>query len=73
MDIINITILMHIKKIDIDLHNLVRVPQNCIMMEILGRIEPQVKFHFSPNDISVTTSSNEYVRLKAIRFPWRCP
>lgn len=60
------------KKIDLDVHNLISVPQNCVMVEILSRVEPQIEFHFSPNNISVTTSSDEYVRLKAIWFPGRC-
>jgi len=65
MRILNIRIL--------DLHNLVRVPQNCVMVKILSRVKPQGKFHFSSNDISVATSPNEDIRLKGIRLPWRCP
>lgn len=57
----------------ISLHNLLRTPKNGIMMEVLGRIKPQMKLHFSPNYSPVPTSSDVNVGLQSVRLPKCCP
>lgn len=41
------------------------------MVEVLCRVKPEMESHFSSDNVSISTSSDEDVRLQCIRLPWR--
>lgn len=45
---------------------------NGVMVEILCGIKPEMEPHFSSDNVSISTSSDEDVRLQSVRLPWRC-
>lgn len=54
------------------LHDLTRVPEYGIVMEISCRVEPKAKFHLSTYNFSISTSSDIHICLQNIRFILCC-
>lgn len=51
------------------LHDFLRTPENGVVMKILGRIEPKMKFHFPSDDFAISTPSDIHICLQSIWFP----
>ncbi|RWW20492.1 hypothetical protein GW17_00015401 [Ensete ventricosum] len=53
-------------------HDLVRVPEDGIVVEIGGGIEPEVEPHFPADDAAVAASSHVHVRLQSVWLTRSC-
>lgn len=54
-------------------HDLIRGPENGIVVEILGRVEPKMELHLSPDDIAISTPRDVHVCLQRVRLIGCCP
>lgn len=54
-------------------YNLLRIPEDGIVMKMSGGIEPQMELHLSPNYPPIATSPDVNVRLQRVRLPKRSP
>lgn len=53
-------------------HDIWWSPSNGVVMEILRGIKPEMELHFSSDNVSISTSSDEDVCLESVRLPWCC-
>lgn len=55
-----------------DLHELVGSPENGVVMEVLGGIEPEMELHLSAYDPAVAAPSDVHIGLQRVGLPERC-
>lgn len=52
-----------IKRLNENSHDFSRIPEDSIIVKILGGVEPKVEFHLSPYDIPIPTPSDVHICL----------